>query len=318
MTQTKTSLELSVEDILEEVPDIKSFILRAPSGALPPWSPGAHIQIDIGDGQTRSYSLLPHNKGADRYRVGVLLEQNSTGGSAFMHTLTAGASLHISPPKNDFPLMNILGHNLLLAGGIGITPIYAMAAALEQGHKDFALHYAGRTRGHLAFMDEISALIGDKLVVHYDDDDSALDIKAVLQAAPEGSHIYVCGPKGMIEAVRTMADTLSIPARNVHFELFNTPAPQEGELTFEVEIASSGKVYKIPTDKTIVEVLEEAGEDPLYDCAHGDCGVCQTGVLSGEIDHRDVVLTDSEKAAGDVMQICVSRAKNGGRLVLDL
>ncbi|HFB54368.1 MAG TPA: oxidoreductase, partial [Hellea balneolensis] len=277
---------------------------------------GAHIHVDIGKDQTRSYTLL-RSSSPQKYHLGVLLEEASMGGSSFMHALKIGDRVNISAPKNDFPLDEKAAFSVLLAGGIGITPIWAMAAHLQKMGEKFALHYAGRTRDSLAFVDTLKENFNDDIHIHYDDEDSALDIKAVLRDSPPDAHIYICGPKGMIEAAQKIATDAGYPSDHVHVELFATPATQSGDTEFEIELASSGKTYTVPVGKTIIDVLEEAGEDPIYDCSRGDCGVCQTGVISGDIDHRDVVLSDDEKAAGDVMQICVSRAK-GSKIILDL
>lgn len=295
-------------------------LARGDGSLLPDYAPGAHIDIDIGSGESRSYSLMPmpmNGASPATYTLGVLLEQDSTGGSKFMHNLKVGDEISIALPKNDFPLHDDAPFSLLFAGGIGITPILAMAVHLQNSGAKFVLHYAGRTRANLAFVPSLQAHINDKLRMHYDDEVSALDIGSVLRATPKPAHIYVCGPKGMIEAVQSQALDCGFVREQIHFELFASPASQSGDATFEIELASSGKTYTVPVGKTIIEVLEAADEAPVYDCSRGDCGICQTGVISGEIDHRDVVLSDAEKAAGDVMQICVSRAK-GEKLVLDL
>lgn len=305
--------------------EIKMISLVSADGQpLPDYTPGPHIDVDIGKGKTRSYSLMsmpmPKQIGAvddNVYTLGVLLEAESTGGSKFMHGLKIGDEISISSPKNDFALHPDAQFSLLLAGGIGITPIMAMVAHLQNTGTGFALHYAGRTCTSLAFVEALQTYIGFNLHIHYDDEENALDIEAVLNTVPNHAHIYVCGPKGMIEAVQKQALACGYPKEQIHFELFATPSPQAGDTEFEIELSSSGKIYTVPVGKTIIEVLEAAGEDPIYDCSRGDCGICQTGVISGEIDHRDVVLSEAEKAAGDVMQICVSRAR-GAKIVLDL
>ncbi|MEE9272724.1 MAG: Rieske 2Fe-2S domain-containing protein [Robiginitomaculum sp.] len=321
MPDTKPSISVVVSAINNAAPNIKVFTLSSENGSvLPAYAAGAHIKVSIGGNDTRCYSLttiLEDDGLADKYRLGVLLDDNSTGGSRFMHGLELGDTLIITPPKNDFSLLGTPEPSLLFAGGIGITPIYAMAEKLMGEDVDFTLHYAGRAEGKLAFVNELTDLIGERLHIHYDDQDNALELSSVLNKAPKDTNIYVCGPKGMIEAVKKFAAQASFPKEQIHFELFNTPLPLDGNKAFEIEIASSGKIYTIPADKSIIEVLKAEGEEPLYDCAHGNCGICRTQVISGDIDHRDVVLSDSEKAGGNVMQICVSRAKSG-RLVLDL
>ncbi len=315
--QAPKNIMVKVADASEATQEIKTISLASSDGApLPEYTPGAHIDVVIGGGETRSYSLMPIARKTE-YKLGVLLEANSTGGSKFMHGLNIGDQISIEPPKNDFPLHESASFSLLFAGGIGITPIMAMAAELQNTGAKFALHYAGRSRASLAFVDDLQARINDKLHMHYDDEASALDISGVLGAAPGQTHIYVCGPKGMIEAVQKQAVDCGYPKEQIHFELFATLSAQTGDTEFEIELSSSGKILSVGVGQTIIEVLEAAGEDPIYDCSRGDCGICQTGVISGEIDHRDVVLSAAEKSAGDVMQICVSRSK-GGKLVLDL
>ncbi len=221
-----------------------------------------------------------------------------------------------TPPQNDFPL-GPGDRPLLIAGGIGITPIISMVARLKGQGVDFDLHYSGRHEGSMAYLRNVQDLVGDQLTTHYDNADSALDLATLFDSVSPARHVYVCGPKGMIEAVKQSALQAGFAPENIHFELFARAEAQVGDSAFEVEIASTGDVHVIPADQTIVEALEAAGLDLMYDCQRGDCGICQTDVISGTPDHRDVVLSDDEKAAGDVMQICVSRAKSK-RLILDL
>ncbi|MEO9631019.1 MAG: iron-sulfur cluster-binding domain-containing protein, partial [Sulfitobacter sp.] len=158
---------------------------------------------------------------------------------------------------------------------------------------------------------------GDALHLHCDDDDSALNLDAVIASAGGDAHFYVCGPKGLIDAVKAKAEAAGIAPDHIHFELFDAPQEQQGDSAFEVEVASSGEVFTIPPGQSIIDVLEAGGVDVMYDCQRGDCGICQCDVISGTPDHRDVVLSEAERAAGNVMQICVSRAKSP-RLVLDI
>lgn len=297
-------------------------MLRGNDAALPGFDPGAHIRIDVADVGPREYSLVnldPQARTRDgvlSYVVAVRLEEQSTGGSLYMHGLEVGDRVTCAPPQNDFPL-GPEANPLLIAGGIGITPIASMISGLSGQGLPFGLHYSGRLRGSLAFLDQLREIAGDKMVVHHDDSDTALDLTALLAGTAPGRHAYVCGPKGMIEATRAAARDAGLVPENIHSALFARATAQSGDGAFEVEIASSGEVHTIPADQTIVQALEAAGLDLMYDCQRGDCGICQTAVLSGIPDHRDVVLSDDEKAAGDVMQICVSRAKSE-RLVLDL
>ncbi|MEZ5812543.1 MAG: PDR/VanB family oxidoreductase [Rhizobiaceae bacterium] len=321
------AIRLAVSRISAETPQIRSFELTpAEGGALPPFEPGAHVRVSLPDGGDRAYSLMRFEPagaegakdGPTAYRIAVRLEEESAGGSRFMHGLAEGAALEIAPPKNDFPLAAGAAPVVLFAGGIGITPITGMVAELAGRDRDFVLHYAGRSRGLLAFVDELRALAGDRLIEHYDDEpETALDLAKVLAAVTIDAHVHVCGPRGMIEAVKAAARGRGFADDHVHFELFTNQAAATAGDAFEIELASTGEVLPVPAGKSIIEVLEEAGHDVLYDCQRGDCGICQTEVISGTPDHRDVVLSDDEKASGKVMQICVSRSKSP-RLVLDL
>lgn len=247
----------------------------------------------------------------------MLLEPASRGGSAHVHRLAPGDTVELSPPANDFPLRPSAAPPLLVAGGIGITPLASMAAELTAAGRAFDLHYAGRSRAAMAFLPELAAFCGPALHVHPDDEPAALDLAALLAATDRARDIYVCGPKGMIEAVRARAVAAGFDPARIFAELFTEPAAQAGDAPFEVELASDGRVFTVPPGQTIVDVLEAAGVDLMHDCLRGDCGICRTGVKAGVPDHRDVVLTPAERAAGRVMQICVSRAKSP-RLVLDL
>ncbi|WP_372610629.1 PDR/VanB family oxidoreductase [Aquicoccus sp.] len=312
-----TKLDLIVADLRPLTARISEFTLQAADGgALPDWEAGAHIRVDV-DGGDRAYSLIrfaPQEDGA--YRIAVQREDDGAGGSRFMHGLKEGDRIKAAPPKCDFPVAPGEAA-VLLAGGIGITPMISMAAELKAAGVPFELHYAGRIRGEMGFVDDLANRFGDALRVHCDDEESALDLDAMIGALGE-RHLYICGPRGMIDAARGKAEAAGVPRARVHVELFdNASAAAGGDRAFEVEIASSGEVFTIPPGRSIIEVLEEGGMDLIHDCQRGDCGICQTEVISGEPDHRDVVLSEAERAEGKVMQICVSRAKSA-RLVLDL
>ncbi|KAA0917639.1 oxidoreductase [Aquicoccus porphyridii] len=312
-----TKLDLIVAKVRPLTERISEFTLQAADrGALPEWEAGAHIRVDV-DGGDRAYSLIRFGAGdGGDYRIAVQREDDGAGGSRFMHGLKDGDRIVATPPKCDFPV--VAGEAaVLLAGGIGITPIISMAAELQAAGVPFELHYAGRSREVMGFADDLSERFGDAVTVHCDDDESALDLAAVIGALGD-RHLYICGPRGLIDAARSTAEAAGVPGARVHVELFdNASAAVEGDRPFEVEVASSGEVFTIPPGKSIIEVLEEGGMDLIHDCQRGDCGICQTDVISGEPDHRDVVLSDAERAEGKVMQICVSRAKSA-RLVLDL
>jgi len=323
-----SELELTVSEIRAETPLIRTLYLQAADGsALPAFTPGAHLKVSIpGLADARCYSLVSFEPtgGFDTpsaYRLGIRLEEESQGGSRHMHTLAVGDRVTVSAPKNDFPLHASEageGEVVLLGGGIGITPIAAMACGLQAAGRGYQLHYSGRSRSQLAFLDELAALAGPALKVHADDEaDTKLDIGALLDGLKTTQHLYVCGPKGMIDALIEGAKQRGWPADRVHFELFAAAAPLEGDQPFEVELRQSGVTFMVPADKTILDVMEEKGCDPMYDCKRGECGVCTATVLEGVPDHRDYFMSDAEKAEGKLIQICISRSKTP-RLVLDL
>lgn len=309
---------LKVQSLSAETPAIKSMVLSSEGSAPLRWEAGAHIRIALPGGGDRPYSLMAlPGLGARDLALGVLLEEKSSGGSRFMHSLKVGDMITASAPVNNFGLHEGDAPALLFAGGIGITPILSMAAELKKRGLPFGVHYAGRTRSGLAFVSRMREICGDVLSLHYDDDESRLDIGAALDRVAADAHLYVCGPSGMIDAVKANAAEQGFSAERIHSELFKSDADAFANTAFEVEVHSTGQVVTVGAGQTIIEALEEAGLDPLYDCRRGDCGICQCGVISGIPDHRDVILTDEEKASNKVMQICVSRARSA-RLVLDL
>lgn len=318
-------LQLVVTEIRAETPLIRSITLSRPHGEpLHSWQPGAHIDIKLPDGGERSYSLINLKADPDAatrpaaYRLGVRLEDPSTGGSRYMHGLKPGDQVRVTPPSNNFPLEPDHHQVVLVAGGIGVTPIVSMAAALTAEQRPFRLYYAGRRQQDLAFLSEIKALCGDRLTIHADDEAGGFfDIKGLMNALTGGERLYCCGPLPMIDAAIAGAKDMGWEQGRLRFELFAAAVPRAGDAGFEVVLKSSGESFQIPPDKSILDVLIEAGKDPLHDCKRGDCGICQVTVLEGVPDHRDYILSDTEKAEGKLMQICVSRSKTP-RLVIDL
>lgn len=315
-------LDLTVTDTRPEAPGIRRLTLAAADGgALPAFSAGAHVEVELPGGELRPYSLVDLDGTAAAPRawvLGVLLEPESRGGSAHMHALAPGDTLRLTPPRNSFALVDDPAPALLIAGGIGITPILSMGRHLHDAGRPYRLSYAARSGAHMAFADHLRALHGPALTLHHDDSAGGpLPLAPLMAETAPGTHIYVCGPRPMIEAARQAAEAAGHPASHIHVELFETAAAQQGDQPFEVELAGSGQVFTIPPGQSIIEVLEAGGVDLMYDCQRGDCGICQTDVLDGVPDHRDVVLTEAERNAGKVMQICVSRALTP-RLKLDL
>lgn len=315
-----TQLQVKVLRRREEAEGIASYeLVREGGGALPPFSAGSHIDVHLPGGLVRQYSLCNDAHDATHYRIGVLRDAASRGGSIAMHEqVHEGDVLSISEPRNHFPL-HTAPHTLLLAGGIGITPLLCMAQRLAAIGTSFELHACNRSLTRSAFLDELRAF-GDRFHLHLDDGDAAqkLDLPAALKAAPAGSRIYVCGPGGFIDFVVNTAKAQGWPAELIHLEYFGA-APQDttGDRAFEVKIASTGKTYTIAADQTVTQALQAQGVDILVSCEQGVCGTCLTRVLEGECDHRDMYLTDEEKAANDQFTPCCSRAKSP-LLVLDL
>lgn len=317
-----SNLLFTVREITRETPRVRAVVLEAKGETpLPNWSAGAHIRVKLPAGGDRPYSLvdLGEWRGGRHYVLGTLLEENSAGGSRYIHGLKVGDEVLATGPINQFQLQQGNDPVLLLAGGIGVTPLFSMAAALAETGRDFRLHYLGRAQGELAFLPELSAICGERLSVHYDDTPPGRpDFAELIDTLDPGGEAYVCGPSGMIEAVKTAWALAGRPSDKLYYELFTaTPAPAAGDKAFEVEVKSTGQVVTVAPNQSIIDALEEAGIEIVYDCRRGDCGICQTAVLDGIPEHRDVVLTDEEKASNSVMQICVSRAKTP-RLVLDL
>ncbi|MBD3665326.1 PDR/VanB family oxidoreductase [Sulfitobacter aestuariivivens] len=312
-------MQLEIAEARDITDRVRLFTLVRSDGAdLPEYTAGAHVDFDLGDVGTRSYSLIdfvPIAPLPGAYHIAVQAEHEGDGGSLAMHKLAVGETIKASAPKNSFALHESNAPAVLIAGGIGVTPIVSFATELDRRGTPFAFHYAARSRDVCALADTLEERFGDALTFWFDDD-RMIDVAGLLKDAPDDAHVFCCGPKGMIEAVRTAAEAAGYPGDRIRFELFETPQAEGDDTSFEVEI-NDGQVFTIPPDKSIIDVLEDAGLDIMYDCQRGDCGICQTDVLEGEPDHRDVVLSDAERAAGDVMQICVSRAKSP-RLKLDI
>jgi len=284
---------------------------------LPAWAPGAHVDLLLANGLTRQYSLCGDPADRRTYRVGVLREEAGGGGSRFVHDeLLAGSTVSVRAPRNHFRL-EPAPHYVFVAGGIGITPILTMIAEADAGGADWTLLYGGRTRTSMAFLDELERH-GDRVTVWPQDTHGLLDLDALLGQPRPDTLVYACGPGPLLDAVETRC--AGWPEGALHVERFAAAplsAPVRDE-PFEVELARTGRVLTVPTDRSIVDVVEsETGMTILTSCSEGKCGTCETGVLEGTPDHRDILLTQVERAACDRMMICVSRSCSA-RLVLDL
>ncbi|MFJ3057229.1 PDR/VanB family oxidoreductase [Herbaspirillum sp. NPDC087042] len=325
-----TSLLVRVTKKSIAAQDIASFELAALDGqVLPGFDAGAHIDVHVpgADGATllRQYSLCNAPGERGHYRIAVLREAASRGGSAGMHELVGeGDQIRISTPRNHFSLQPAVASRaiLLFAGGIGITPILCMAQALSGAGREFALHYCARSMRHLAFHDEILASpYAGSVHFHLDDGvpEQRLDIVAILAASSVDTPIYVCGPKGYIDFVIASARAAGWDDGNIVREYFGLPAAvaRDAEASFEVEVASSGARYTVPPGRSIIAVLADGGVEIPVSCEQGVCGTCITRVLAGEPDHRDLYFNDAEHALNDQMTPCCSRSR-GPLLVLDL
>ena len=334
MNTTSTSdqssgLQVQVQQAYMLNPLIRQLRMSAPDGGtLPGFSAGAHIKVRVqlpdGRSDERHYSLIELDHAAcaspTEYCIAVRREDAGRGGSCWMHeAVQVGDVLQVSVPRNDFALQAPEnGCTVLVAGGIGVTPLMSMAAQCRAEGRPVRMHYAGRSRALMAFLPELAALLGDDLQVHVDEEVGAPpDVAALMDRCTDKDYLHVCGPQVMLDAILAEATQRGWAPDRVRFELFAAPQAQDGDAAFEVVLASSGQRLTVGPTQTLLDVLEEAGCDPMFDCRRGECGVCAVPVISGEIDHRDHVLTPREKEAGNVIQTCVSRCK-GTSLVLDL
>ena len=304
--------------------DTAGFVLEAVDGqALPPYEAGAHIDVHVPGGPVRQYSLheLPSARG--RYHIGVLRDPQSRGGSVqLLDGVCEGDTLEISAPRNHFPLhADRNARSVLFAGGIGITPILCMAKQLAREGRDVALHYCGRTRARMAFVNELGTMeFASQVHVHVDDEPQAqqLDARSAIGAPAADKHLYVCGPTGFMDHVLDTARALGWAEANLHREYFAAaPIDHSSDGPFELQLVRSGKVIEVGSDQSAAQALLEAGIGISLSCEQGVCGTCLTKVLQGAPDHRDLYLTDDEHAANDCFMPCCSRAQTR-RLVLDL
>jgi ferredoxin-NADP reductase len=306
-----------VAAIRTEAIDVRSYDLSSADGRpLPPFTAGSHVDVHLPGSHIRQYSLCGDLAAIGGYRIAVKLERSGRGGSRTLHEdVEVGDVLSISPPRNHFPLASEPHAAILIAGGIGITPLYAMAHELHARRADWTLHYCARSAAHAAFHEELSRLDDARVEPHFSEV-PVLDTAAMLREQPVDAHVYCCGPAALMTAVASATTHWS--EGSVHFEWFTAPdAPHAPNVAFEVELARSGLVLAVPPDRSILQVVREAGVDVPSACEQGLCGTCETRVIAGEPDHRDVLLSDAERAAGETMMVCSSRAKSS-RLVLDL
>ena len=305
---------------------IAELLIGAADGsALPPGEAGSHIELRFG-GPTgrflRHYSLVgplaPGRAPEPFWRIAVQREDRSRGSASIHATFRKGTRLQVSRPIGTFKLGQQPGHVLLVAGGIGVTPILSMTRSLSLRRRAYSVFYAGRSRAEMAYVDEILAIGGDRVTIHESDRAGNPDLRSLLSSQPEGTIVYVCGPGPMIDALRATATTLGWARDRVRFEVFNA-AHRPSDVGLDVELRSGRRIH-VGAGTTILDALEAAGVDTLSDCRRGECGLCLTGVTPGEavIDHRDSVLSDGERAEGRQLCICCSRLSNGASLKLDI
>lgn len=304
-----------------EAQGICSFELTEPNGqALPSFEAGAHIDVQLPGGVVRSYSLAGDPQDTTKWVLGVLKEPQSRGGSKAMHDkVRVGDVLKVGPVRNAFPMASGATHTVLLGGGIGITPLKAMAHALAAQGASFEMHYCARSMKHAAFVDTLRALVPQgQLHLHFDEGDPAkgLDIQALLKNPAPNTHVYFCGPTGFMKACEAAAQHWDKAC--VHSEHFKAPEPEPSDMTdgaFEVHLVRSGATLQVGPDQTIVRAIELTGRRVPTSCLSGLCGACKVNYVEGEVDHRDYILNDEERAT--CLTVCVSRAK-GKTLSLDL
>jgi len=303
-------------------PTVREFEIR-PEGGVRAWTVGSHLNVRVpidGRDETRSYSLIgtPHEPGADEvYRVAVKLAQPGRGGSRHMWSLERGAELFVGEPANHFELPLGAPQYLLVAGGIGITPILGMAQLLGARGADVRMLYAARETSELAFADRLRAALGDRLRSFVDAAGERLDIASHLDALHPQALLLICGPLPLLEAARSAWAASGRPAANLRFETFGNTGAVASE-PFWVRLPRHGIELQVPADRTLLDVLNDAGIDTLFDCRRGECGLCAVDVVEahGRIDHRDVFFSAHEKQANRRLCACVSRVSGGG-LVLD-
>lgn len=320
---TTPALSVRVVRKLQEAVGICSFELVSADGrTLPSFSAGSHIDVYLPNSVTRQYSLCNRPHESHRYLIGVLNDPASRGGSIAMHeSVHEGDLLQISAPKNHFALAHAATRSVLMAGGIGITPLLCMAERLSMMGADFELHYSARSADRMAFRERLlQSAFAASIQLHLDDagPEQKLDLTALLAKPAAGTHLYVCGPKGFMDAVLNAARAAGWPKPQLHYEFFSAELVRfDSDGSFEVKLASSGKIFMVPKDKTVLQVLTDAGVAIESSCEQGVCGTCLTRVLEGKPDHRDMFLTLDEQAKNDQFTPCCSRSKSP-LLVLDL
>lgn len=317
---TLGTIEVVVEEVRNESPNVKSFKLKPVDGnQLPKSSGGAHITTRIHRDQgliERNYSLTNDPNDTDYYKIAIARSSESKGGSVYWHdNVKTGDKLEISYPKNHFGLSFSAKHHVFIAAGIGITPFLSMAQDLKKKGKTFDFHYAAPSKESCAFYPFISSTYSDVANFYFSLEGRRMNPE-IMKDYPIGTHVYFCGPEDMIKEYAEAARSYGYPESNIHFELFSAPdfGPKQA---FEVKLNKSNQILTVPEDQELLDILLQHNINAPYSCKVGGCGSCSVDVLDGDVDHRDVFLTDQEKKEGNVILTCVSRGKSGC-LTLDL
>jgi ferredoxin-NADP reductase len=311
---TEYETEVVVRKLTRPATDVVELTLaRVDGAALPGWTPGAHIDLILDDDLVRQYSLCGSPGDTASYRVAVLLAPDSRGGAKRVHQLAEGATVRIRGPRNHFPLLAAPRH-LFVAGGIGITPMLPMIEEVDAAGSDWALHYGGRTRSSMAYLDHL-AQYGDRVTVVPQDEQGLLDVAGILGTPEPQTLVYCCGPEPLLAVCEQAC--AAWPPGTLHLERFTAKeVDTSGDTEFELVLQRTGVVTSVPAGTSVLQAMRDSGVSVLASCMEGTCGTCETEVVEGEVDHRDSVLDAEEQEAGEVMMVCVSRCR-GPRLVLD-
>ena len=319
----EATIPVRVKQMRREADTVVSVEFETLDGSnLPKAAPGAHVDVILRDDLRRSYSLTREITAGSAYTVAIHRDPQSKGGSAFVHErLRVGDKVRISRPKNNFPLDETSENSVLIAGGIGITPILAMVRRLTEEGRRWEVFYAARSRTAAAFCEELDTCVQasngrGRVNYHFDDEQrgALVDIKSIMESNPE-AHFYCCGPEPMLAAYEAAAR--EVPRGQVHVEYFSATEEVARDGGFDLVLERSGKTLHVESGKTILDVLIENNISVPFSCSEGVCGTCETRVIEGRPDHRDMILTDEERAKGDTMMVCCSGSKSP-RLVLDL
>jgi len=319
----KSAVKVRVMAIRYEAPDVRSYVLRRIDGvAFPPIDPGSHIDVQLSGTIERSFSLSNSNSDQGDYRITVAREENGLGGSKLIHdSVRAGDVLTISEPRNNFALVQDAARSIFIAGGIGITPFIPMLTALNRGGHSWKLVYCARDPERTPLLGEANGLAetgNGEVILHFSANGGGrLDIGSVVADLTADTHVYCCGPVGMLRDFRAVADQNGIAGSRLHFEYFKSDAERAKDGGFTVVLQRSGKQVLVKAGQTILEALQDVGIEVSYSCMEGICGSCETRIISGTPDHRDMVLSERDRRTKNTMMVCCSGAKSD-RLVLDL